>query len=339
MQAANAAGIATAAGLGTGDSPTFTGVNATKATIGAGVTKANELTYSGAPAVAAYPFGLVTNLTLNGSTSVSGGEHGVAIAGVATDGATNDHAMYGVEGKVDAFGTANSYAAVGAVGTFRNATTFSGTLYGYTVAQLDITTNGTTPLLQGTAIGYFCPPIVGGANKFAFYGSNPLRLTGPAGTGGVTLEHDGTFAYIGATSTFLLMRTGTTAFAPETAGSPLGHEALPWSLIATKVKKLPTAITYAATTNIDLDGATTDLQTLTLTGDVTFKTSNRVAGCEKKIVMVASGGTRTFTAFPSWVWVGGTAPASLASGKTAVLTLTCIGTADKDIVAQYAVQS
>lgn len=338
MQATTAAGIATAAGLGTGNSPTFTAVNATKATVGSGVTKANEFSYSGAPGAAAYPFALVGTLTLNGSTAVSSGEHGAAAVGQATDGATNDHSLIGVEGKAAGTGTADYYAGLAGVGTYQGAS-FAGTVYGSTITQLQITTDGSTPLAQGTAIGYYVPPIVGGANKFAFYGSNPLRLTGPAGSGSVTLEHDGTFAYLGAGSTFLLLRTGTTAFAPETAGTSLGHDALPWALIATKVKKSHTTLTYAATTDIDLDGAVTDLQTLTLTGNVTLTTSNRAAGCEKKLRIIASGGARTFTALPSWVWVGGTAPASLASGKTAILTLTCFGTADTDIVAKYEVQS
>lgn len=99
----------------------------------------------------------------------------------------------------------------------------------------------------------------------------------------------------------------------------------------------PSAITYAASIALNFDGVA--IQTLTLTGDVTLTTSNRATGKSVLVKLLASGGVRTFTSLPSWVWVGGTAPASLASGKTALLSLTCFGTAETDIVAAYAVES
>lgn len=99
----------------------------------------------------------------------------------------------------------------------------------------------------------------------------------------------------------------------------------------------PSTVTYAGTTNLDL--LSNAIQIITLTGDVTLTTSNKAAGRSLLLRLVASGGTRSFTALPDWVWVGGTAPTSLASGKTALLSLTSFGTADTDIVAAYAVES
>src|SRR4051812_18111156 len=94
-------------------------------------------------------------------------------------------------------------------------------------------------------------------------------------------------------------------------------------------------LTYAATTNIDLDGAS--LQTVSLTGNVTFTTSNRASGKSVSVRIICDASTRNFT-FPSWVPLGAALPASIAASKTAVLSLTCYGPNDTDIVAAYAAQ-
>jgi hypothetical protein len=96
-----------------------------------------------------------------------------------------------------------------------------------------------------------------------------------------------------------------------------------------------TTITYSATTNLDLDA--NEVQTLSLTGNVTFTTSNRAAGKHKTVKISCDGTQRTLT-FPSWKFVGNTAPANIAANKTAILTITCFGTADTDIVAAYSVE-
>jgi hypothetical protein len=93
-------------------------------------------------------------------------------------------------------------------------------------------------------------------------------------------------------------------------------------------------LTYGATTNIDL--AAGGMRTITLTGDVTFTTSNRAAERTVTLRIIGDSSERTLT-FPSWVFVG-TEPATIAADKTAILTLTAFGTADTDIIAAYAVQ-
>lgn len=97
------------------------------------------------------------------------------------------------------------------------------------------------------------------------------------------------------------------------------------------------ALTYAGTTDIDFDGLSA--KTLSLTGNVTFTTSNKAAGRLKKIKILCDGTLRTFTFPAGWIFIGGAAPASIAISKTAILTLECWGTADTDIIAAYAVQS
>jgi hypothetical protein len=86
------------------------------------------------------------------------------------------------------------------------------------------------------------------------------------------------------------------------------------------------------------------LKDFTVTGNVTLSVNNRAAGKSTTVRLVASGADRTIT-YPAFgAWVGGTAADGsnqivLASGKTAILTLTCFGTAISTIVAAYAVEA
>lgn len=111
-----------------------------------------------------------------------------------------------------------------------------------------------------------------------------------------------------------------------------------WELVALERSRdvLPLrTVTYAGSTNIDLNAG--QRQSVALTGDVTFTTSNRGDGKKVLLRIVSDGSLRNFT-FPSWVFVGGTAPASIAANKTALLTLDAFGSNDTDIAATYVVQ-
>lgn len=92
-----------------------------------------------------------------------------------------------------------------------------------------------------------------------------------------------------------------------------------------------TALSYAATVNIDFNAAA--LQTLSLTGNVTFTTSNRASGKSVTVEIVCDSTQRTLT-FPAWTWLG-VAPAAITASKTAILTVTCFGSNDTDVVAAY----
>jgi hypothetical protein len=96
-------------------------------------------------------------------------------------------------------------------------------------------------------------------------------------------------------------------------------------------------LTYAGTTNLDLAAITGTYQTVSLTGNITFTTSNRANGRTASIRIVCDGTNRNL-AFPAWKFIGAAAPASIAANKTAVLSLTFFGTADTDCVAAYAVE-
>lgn len=77
-----------------------------------------------------------------------------------------------------------------------------------------------------------------------------------------------------------------------------------------------------------------------LTGNPTFNTANRANGLFKSIRIDSNGSSRTLSFNVSWKWLGvdNSAGATLASGKIGVLSLTCYGTAETDIVAVYAAQ-
>jgi hypothetical protein len=92
-------------------------------------------------------------------------------------------------------------------------------------------------------------------------------------------------------------------------------------------------LTYGASVALDFDGD--GFQTCSLTGDITFTTSNLAAGRSKTLRIVGDGSLRSFTFPAGWTFVGAAAPASLAANKVAVLTLTSFGTTDADVVAAY----
>jgi hypothetical protein len=91
-----------------------------------------------------------------------------------------------------------------------------------------------------------------------------------------------------------------------------------------------------STTTTALDFSGDQLQTISISAATTFTTSNRAIGRSKTIKITTDGSTRAFT-FPAWKFVG-TKPTDQAASKIGILTITCFGTADTDIVAAYAVE-
>jgi hypothetical protein len=115
------------------------------------------------------------------------------------------------------------------------------------------------------------------------------------------------------------------------------------SLVSTSASGLQPAtgfgtITYNSTTNLDMASLDGQYQTITLTGNLTFTTSNRANGRKVVVRLIPGASQRTLTFPVDWVFVS-TKPANIAANKTGVLSLTFFGTADTDCVAAYAVQS
>jgi hypothetical protein len=97
-------------------------------------------------------------------------------------------------------------------------------------------------------------------------------------------------------------------------------------------------ITYSATTDLDMAVITGNFRTLTLTGNVTFTTSNREAGRFVSIRILPGASLRTLTFPTDWKFIG-TKPTNIAANKVGVLSITFFGTGDIDCVAAYAVEA
>ena len=97
--------------------------------------------------------------------------------------------------------------------------------------------------------------------------------------------------------------------------------------------------TLGTTGTIDLDFTTNELQLMpAMTGIVTFTGSNYVAGGSKTIRIIGGASAYAFVFPANWKFVN-TAPADLAIGKYAVLTLTSTTAADTGVIAAYAVEA
>lgn len=92
--------------------------------------------------------------------------------------------------------------------------------------------------------------------------------------------------------------------------------------------------TSATTTALDFSGD--QLQTISISANTTFTTSNRAIGKSKTIKITTDATLRTLT-FPAWKFVGAK-PSDQAASKIGILTVTAFGSADTDIVAAYAVE-
>jgi hypothetical protein len=98
------------------------------------------------------------------------------------------------------------------------------------------------------------------------------------------------------------------------------------------------AITYAASVTLDMSALAGGYRTISLTGNLTFTTSNRASGRQVTIRLICDATQRTLTFPAGWVFLG-VKPSAIAASKTAVLSLTFFGTADTDCVAAYGVQA
>jgi hypothetical protein len=98
------------------------------------------------------------------------------------------------------------------------------------------------------------------------------------------------------------------------------------------------SITYGATVDLSMLALDGTFKTISLTGNLTFTTSNRANGRTVTIRLVCDSTQRTLTFPTDWKFVG-SKPADIAASKVAVLSLTFFGTGDADCIAAYGVQS
>jgi hypothetical protein len=128
--------------------------------------------------------------------------------------------------------------------------------------------------------------------------------------------------------------TGATGVVAAT--SPITYDSGTQTVAFDRTLALGT-ITYAATVTLDMSALNGLYRTITLTGDLTLASSNRATGRSVVLRLVCDATPRTLTFPVGWVFLG-TAPATLAANKTAVLSVTFFGSTDASAVCAYAVQ-
>ena len=97
-----------------------------------------------------------------------------------------------------------------------------------------------------------------------------------------------------------------------------------------------TTLGTTGTLTLSMNGADF-VTTGTLTGNVTFASSNRAAGRSVTARVVNGGTTRTLSFPAGWRFVG-SKPEEIEANKTGVLALTAFGTDDASVVAAWAVE-
>lgn len=100
-----------------------------------------------------------------------------------------------------------------------------------------------------------------------------------------------------------------------------------------------TGLGTTGTVNLDFAALTGSLQTITATGNITFTTSNLVAGRNLELRIAAGGASRTLTWPAGWVAFGAALPTTLASGATLRVAIVARGTANTDVDASAAVSA
>lgn len=97
--------------------------------------------------------------------------------------------------------------------------------------------------------------------------------------------------------------------------------------------------TLGTTGTIDLDFSTNEIQLMpAMTGIVTFTGSNYFSGATKTIRIIGGASAFAFVFPAGWKFVN-TAPADLAIGKYAVLTLTNTTNLEAGVICAYAVEA
>ena len=175
--------------------------------------------------------------------------------------------------------------------------------------------------------------------------TKPHVLLEPAGTTSTAWSISGTGLGVNAASGFAgnlldVQVNGSRIFSIGSNGALTGTSS---SLVSTSSAGLQPAtsfatITYAATTTLDLDSLNGQYRTISLTGNLTFATSNLANGRSAVIRLVADGTTRTLSFPAGWKFVG-VKPTNILASKTAVLSLNFFGSTNSDCVAAYGVEA
>lgn len=104
------------------------------------------------------------------------------------------------------------------------------------------------------------------------------------------------------------------------------------------IEPIGTALPTTGTVTLDIGALAGTKQRINATGNITFVTSNRLAGRRLKVRVAAGAAPRTITYPSGWTAAGSALVTTIPANKVLFLTLECDGTADTDIDAATAVQ-
>ena len=94
-------------------------------------------------------------------------------------------------------------------------------------------------------------------------------------------------------------------------------------------------LTYAASVALDFAPSLPPLKSVTLTGDITFTTSNLLASRNISVRVVGDTVSRNLVFPAGWTWLGGATPTVLEANKTAILSLAAFSGANTGIIASW----
>lgn len=202
----------------------------------------------------------------------------------------------------------------------------SGSLGSSTVANTQTagdnsTKVATTAYVDANAVHLTGAESVAGVKTFS---SSPILPTASANDNSTK---GATTAYVDAKVVDGTITNGVTTTAPS-------QDDVFDALILKSDKDVPATLTYASTTNIDFSDINS--KTESLTGNVTYTTSNLAAGKGIVIRVVSDASSRTLT-FPAWKWAGAPAPTATTASVTYLLSLYSWGTTDADVVASWVI--
>ena len=159
-----------------------------------------------------------------------------------------------------------------------------------------------------------------------------VNSAGNQNTTGSAASLSASLAPSGITGTAAILGANTFTGAQDLGGNNLDN-------IQNLIHDLTTTASVSGAQTLDFNADQLETWALSGSTSITFATtSNKAVGRSKTIRLVNDGTLQNLTLHSSWKIVG-TAPSDIAASKTGILTVTCFGAAETDIVAAYAVVS
>jgi len=191
----------------------------------------------------------------------------------------------------------------------------------------------------GIAAGVFSVDISGGAR---FQVNSTGVIMGGHNIGGVGIlsfaDVNTSLDQVGANIQYDVATTGDIHDFRTANGSAVTIGNLGVDLLGRDLDNVQNIIHDLSTATSALSFANDELQTISITANIVFTGTAYATGKSKSVRIITDGTLRTLGFPTGWVFVG-TKPTDQAASKTGILSLTCFGTAEADVVASYAVQT